>query len=61
MNNAPTWENQITRAREVLRDDGPHALLNPHAATGKICGCMQCFCCAALKVYWEYQKTQVKA
>lgn len=52
----PTWENQIRMARELLESKGADALLNPHAMTGRICGCKDCFCCAALKVYNDYIK-----
>lgn len=50
---APTWENQLQRARALLREQGRDALENPHAATGRICGCRTCFCCAALLVLRE--------
>jgi hypothetical protein len=49
----PTWENQLQRARDLLREQGRAALENPHAATGRICGCRACFCCAALRVLRE--------
>lgn len=54
----PTWENQIRMARELLESKGADALLNPSAMTGRICGCKDCFCCAALKVYNEYIKAK---
>ena len=47
----PTWENQIWHAERLLKEKGAKALYSPHAATGKICGCGTCFCCAALQVY----------
>ena len=47
----PTWENQLWTAAELLVNKGPEALNTPHAMTGKICGCGDCFCCAALEVY----------
>lgn len=54
--NEPTYVNQIRLARKLLSERGIHALYNPHAATGKICGCGDCFCCAALEVYNEARK-----
>lgn len=51
--NAPTWENQLYHARRLLAEKGRDALNNPHAMTGKICGCGACFCCAALYVMRE--------
>lgn len=49
----PTWENQLHRARQLADERGLGALHNPHAMTGRICGCGSCFCCAALFVYNE--------
>ncbi len=49
----PTWENQIKRARQLAADKGLEALNNPHAMTRRKCGCRDCFCCAALAVYYE--------
>lgn len=55
MNNfdEPTYANQLIHARRLLAEKGMSALYNPHGATGKICGCGDCFCCAALQVYRE--------
>src|ERR1700722_19901331 len=44
---APTYENQIWCAAELLVNDGPKALENPHAMIGRDCNCRECFCCAA--------------
>lgn len=52
----PTWENQLRKARALLHSKGLNALLNPHASTGRICRCHDCFCCAALQVYNEARK-----
>ena len=52
----PTWENQLWHARRVLADKGPEALNNPHAMIGRTCGCGTCFCCAALRIYKNYQR-----
>lgn len=55
----PTKENlqqlfdQVSRARDLLHEQGRAALENPHAAIGRICGCKACFCCAALMVLRE--------
>ena len=46
----PTYNNQLWQAAELLVNSGPIALENPHAATGRICGCGECFCCAAQEV-----------
>ncbi len=46
----PTYQNQLWMARELLAHEGIEALRNPHALTGKICGCGSCFCCAAREV-----------
>jgi hypothetical protein len=51
----PTYANQLKSARELLARDGPNALWSPHAATGRICGCGACFCCAALEVWKEHR------
>jgi CDGSH-type Zn-finger protein len=53
---APTWENQLAKARKLAAKDGIEALNNPHAMTGRICRCGDCFCCAALAVYEELRK-----
>jgi hypothetical protein len=47
----PTFQNQLREARKILETQGPEALRNPHALTGKNCGCKACFCCAAFIVY----------
>ena len=57
---APTWANQLQRARKLLAEKGESELNNPHAMTGKICKCEQCFCCAALYVLNEYKRTRSK-
>jgi hypothetical protein len=49
-NDAPTWANQLRMANELADKEGISALENPHAMTGRICGCGSCFCCAALQV-----------
>jgi hypothetical protein len=54
----PNYKLQLRKAREMLRDKGPDALLNPHAMTGRICGCRDCFCCAALEIYNESAKIE---
>jgi len=46
----PTYANQRWQAAKLLVDKGPEALENPHADTGRMCGCGQCFCCAALEI-----------
>ncbi len=50
---APTWKNQLWQARRLAEEKGLEALNNPHAMTGRKCGCRDCFCCAALAVYDE--------
>lgn len=57
---APTWENQLYRARQLADEKGLAALWNPHAMTGRICGCGSCFCCAALFVYLERHPATAK-
>jgi hypothetical protein len=47
----PTYENQLWLASELLVNKGIEAVNNPHAMTGRTCGCGNCFCCAALEVY----------
>lgn len=47
----PTYENQQYLAAKLLVDAGMEALYSPHAATGAQCGCGDCYCCAALKVW----------
>lgn len=37
-------------AAELLADKGLDALNNPHAMTGRDCGCGDCFCCAAAEI-----------
>lgn len=53
----PTYTNQLAEARRLLKEKGPDALNNPHAMTGRICHCFDCFCCAALQVFEEYQSS----
>lgn len=48
--------NQLDRARQILDEKGKEALANPHAAVGRICGCKDCFCCAALTVLNEHNR-----
>ena len=55
-----TYQNQLAEARKVARERGLEALNNPHAMTGRICGCRNCFCCAALEVYNELRKAKSK-
>ncbi len=47
----PNYENQLWCAAELLVNKGIEAVNNPHAMTGRFCGCGDCFCCAALEVY----------
>jgi hypothetical protein len=49
----PTYENQLAMARKLLAEKGRKALYNPHVLSGRMCGCGQCFCCAAKQVYNE--------
>jgi hypothetical protein len=49
----PTYANQLFQARKLLNDKGREALNNPHAMTGRMCGCGSCFCCAAVEVLNE--------
>lgn len=56
LDDAPTYENQLKHARRLLAVAGRDALWSPHAATGRMCGCKSCFCCAALQVYNEEQQ-----
>lgn len=51
--NEPTYANQLWHARKVLNEQGREALENPHAITGRECGCGECFCCAAVQVLSE--------
>lgn len=51
----PRFETYVEIARVVLREQGIHALENPHAETGRMCGCGTCFCCAAEYVMSEIQ------
>lgn len=55
-----TFADMLHNARRILREKGIHALYNPHAATGKICRCGNCFCCAAWQVWCEARKEQGK-
>lgn len=57
----PTWENQVWHAERLLADKGERALENPHAMTGRICGCGSCFCCAALYVLKKHRERDGKA
>ncbi len=56
-----TWENQIAHANRLADEKGLDALYSPHAATGKICECGVCFCCAALEVYNQRKSHKVKS
>ena len=47
---APTPENQLYQAAQLLAESGPDAVDNPHAMIGRACGCGECFCCAAVRV-----------
>lgn len=52
----PSYNNQVYQAALLLARDGEKALENPHAATGRMCGCGSCFCCAALEVLQASRK-----
>lgn len=41
----PSFEKWVGQARKLPDED-----LKRHAAVGRICGCGDCFCCAALSV-----------
>ena len=56
---APTFNNQIYRAAELLVDGGLDAVNNPHAMIGRECKCGTCFCCAALWVYDKAKSIEV--
>ena len=47
------YQAQLARAKQLAKEKGLDALLNPHARTGRMCGCGDCFCCAALEVWSE--------
>jgi hypothetical protein len=47
----PNWDNQLWHARQLQREHGDKALLNPHGYTGQQCHCGTCFCCAAWYVF----------
>jgi hypothetical protein len=49
----PTYANQLFHARKLMNEKGREALENPHAMTGRTCGCGACFCCAAVEVLNE--------
>jgi len=49
--NKSFFELQIGQAQKLAAERGIAALRNPHVFTGRVCGCNNCFCCAALKVY----------
>lgn len=57
----PTYPNQLWQAAKLLVDKGIEAVNNPHAMTGEICGCNDCFCCAANKVYQAAKSVEVSA
>lgn len=40
-------------AKQILDNEGPEALYNPHIATGLECKCSNCFCCTAVKVFYR--------
>jgi hypothetical protein len=48
----PTYENQLKSARALAKEQGISALQG-HKDIGRMCGCKDCFCCAALEVYRE--------
>lgn len=54
----PTFDNQLWTAAELLVNQGMNALENPHAATGRMCKCGSCFCCAALDVLNRAREVQ---
>lgn len=45
------YDEQLKMARQLLARKGLDGLENPHAMTGRKCGCGDCFCCAALAVF----------
>ena len=47
-------KEQVEYAEKIVAEKGIKALYDPHALTGKICGCKDCFCCAALMVYTRH-------
>ena len=51
----PTYNNQLFHARQLLMDEGLSALDNPPGATGRMCKCGSCFCCAAAQVVKEHK------
>jgi hypothetical protein len=48
----PTYDNQLAQARKMLAEDGREKLAR-HASVGSMCGCNNCFCCAARQVLRE--------
>lgn len=43
------WAEQIERARALGAGQGTRGLWR-HAMVGRMCGCRDCFCCAAMQV-----------
>jgi hypothetical protein len=43
------WAEQIERARALGAEQGTAGLWR-HAMVGRMCGCHDCFCCAAMQV-----------
>lgn len=50
---SPCYRNQITEAQHLLQKEGRKELQR-HAAIGTICGCRDCFCCAASHVLYAH-------
>lgn len=46
------WNEQIERARVLGVQAGTEGLWR-HAMVGRMCGCRDCFCCAAMRVLDE--------
>jgi hypothetical protein len=49
-----TPESQRRRAVQLLNEKGRGALDDPHAMTGRKCGCGECFCCVSVQVIAEH-------
>ena len=47
---AKTTRGEIWR---LTKENGMEWLVNPHAATGKVCKCGICWCCKAYSVYQQ--------
>ena len=53
-----TYQQQLDAARAYLAEHGASALNNPHGMLGWMCGCHDCFTCAAAQVLHEYRIEQ---